>query len=162
MIKGKTKEDGKAPARPYTPTTLDMDKGSFELVIKSYPQGNVSSYLCSLEAGDEIEVKGPFPKIKYECSCLSLSYSIELYFKIWIDLNYQHWMIEEYPSRCYVILSIIRRYEANMKRKLGMIAGGSGITPMLQVGILKSIFRLRWCFLLCSTGHKSDPSKSGW
>lgn len=53
------------PRRPYTPTTLDQDKGIFELVIKSYPEGNVSSYVCGLKVGDKIEVKGPFPKLKY-------------------------------------------------------------------------------------------------
>ena len=88
MIKGQDTPEGKVVARPYTPTTLDADKGSFELVIKGYPQGNVSKYLCNLDVGDKVEVKGPFPKIKYE---------------------------------------------PNMKKSIGMIAGGSGITPMLQV-----------------------------
>ena len=88
MIKGQDSPEGKVVARPYTPTTLDADKGFFELVIKGYPEGNVSKYLCNLKAGDEVEVKGPFAKIKYE---------------------------------------------PNMKKEIGMIAGGSGITPMLQV-----------------------------
>lgn len=88
MIKGLPDAEGKVVARPYTPTTLDADKGFFELVIKGYPEGNVSKYLCDLKVGDDVEVKGPFAKIKYE---------------------------------------------PNMKRSIGMIAGGSGITPMLQV-----------------------------
>ena len=64
QIKGLPSE-GKEVSRPYTPTSLNSQKGTFELVIKSYPAGNVSSYLHSLKVGDKIEVKGPFPKIKY-------------------------------------------------------------------------------------------------
>merc|ERR1712107_857764 len=59
-----------------------------------YPEGVVSKHLCSLKAGDSIEVKGPFEKLAYK---------------------------------------------ANMKKEIGMVAGGSGITPMLQ--ILKEAFK---------------------
>ncbi len=65
MINGIGK-DGKTIARPYTPTSLNDDKGKFELVIKAYPDGNVSSYIDKLKVGDEISVKGPFAKLKYE------------------------------------------------------------------------------------------------
>lgn len=57
MIKGKD-EDGKIVARPYTPTSLNDQKGKFEILIKTYPQGKVSGYLHSLKVGDKIEVKG--------------------------------------------------------------------------------------------------------
>ena len=36
------------------------------MVIKAYPDGNVSAYIDKLKVGDEISVKGPFAKIKYE------------------------------------------------------------------------------------------------
>jgi NAD(P)H-flavin reductase len=49
MVKGATKADGKFDARPYTPTTLNDEKGHFELIIKSYPEGNVSKHLHSLK-----------------------------------------------------------------------------------------------------------------
>lgn len=88
MVNGTKGDDGKVPARPYTPITTDDQMGYFELLVKGYPTGTVSKYLCSLKAGDSVEVKGPFPKLPYS---------------------------------------------ANMKKKIGMIAGGSGITPMLQV-----------------------------
>jgi len=88
MVGGAKGEDGKAPARPYTPITTDDQAGYFELLIKGYPSGVVSKYLCSLKPGDSVEIKGPFPKLSYT---------------------------------------------ANMKKQIGMIAGGSGITPMLQV-----------------------------
>lgn len=88
MVSGEKGEDGKAPARPYTPITTDDQAGYFELLVKGYPTGVVSKYLTSLKPGDSVEVKGPFPKLPYT---------------------------------------------ANMKKHIGMIAGGSGITPMLQV-----------------------------
>mmetsp|Transcript_13476 Transcript_13476/g.20261 ORF Transcript_13476/g.20261 Transcript_13476/m.20261 type:complete len:284 (+) Transcript_13476:26-877(+) len=83
MVKG-----SEGVARPYTPVSLNSQKGYFELIVKRYPEGRVSSYLHSLRVGDFIEVKGPFPKLEYR---------------------------------------------PNMKRKIAMVAGGSGITPMLQI-----------------------------
>ena len=93
MVRGLPK-DGKEVARPYTPTSLRDQKGSFELVVKSYPTGNVSKYLDGLNVGDSIDVKGPYPKLTYT---------------------------------------------ANMKKKIGMVAGGTGITPMIQ--IIKEILK---------------------
>jgi cytochrome-b5 reductase len=77
----------KPTVRPYTPVTYD-EKGYFELVIKSYPEGKLSKHIGKLKVGDKLAVKGPIPKIEYK---------------------------------------------PNMKKNIGMIAGGSGITPMLQV-----------------------------
>lgn len=83
--------DGKVVVRPYTPVSLNHQKGYLELVIKGYPQpgGIMSRHIQGLKPGvDSIEFKGPFKKIEYK---------------------------------------------ANMKKKIGMIAGGTGVTPMLQV-----------------------------
>jgi cytochrome-b5 reductase len=77
----------KPTVRPYTPVTYD-EKGYFELVIKSYPEGKLSKHIGNLKVGDKLAVKGPIQKIEYK---------------------------------------------PNMKKNIGMIAGGSGITPMLQV-----------------------------
>lgn len=88
MVNGEKGDDGKVPARPYTPITTDDQAGYFELLVKGYPTGVVSKYLCSLKPGDSVEIKGPFPKLPFT---------------------------------------------ANMKKNIGMVAGGSGITPMLQV-----------------------------
>eukprot|EP01138_Halocafeteria_seosinensis_P013365 gb/GECG01013651.1/.p1 GENE.gb/GECG01013651.1/~~gb/GECG01013651.1/.p1 ORF type:complete len:319 (+),score=51.62 gb/GECG01013651.1/:1-957(+) len=84
----KAEIDGKNVIRPYTPTTKDNQKGYFDLVVKGYPQGKVSKHLVNKQPGDEVEVKGPFQKMKIE---------------------------------------------RNMKNAIGLVAGGSGITPMLQV-----------------------------
>ncbi|KAJ2702546.1 NADH-cytochrome b5 reductase [Coemansia sp. IMI 203386] len=82
------KVNGKEIARSYTPTSTDNDKGFFELVVKTYPTGVVSSYLANMRVGDLIDVRGPRGSFKYS---------------------------------------------ANMVRCIGMIAGGTGITPMYQV-----------------------------
>ncbi|KAF9617860.1 hypothetical protein IFM89_039054 [Coptis chinensis] len=81
--------------RPYTPISDPDAEGYFDLLIKVYPEGNMSQHLASLKPGDVIEVKGPIEKL---------------------------------------------RYTPNMKKHIGMIAGGSGITPMLQIieAILKN------------------------
>lgn len=52
--------DGKEIMRSYTPTSLDSDSvGFFELLIKSYDQGNVSKMIGELQIGDKIKVRGP-------------------------------------------------------------------------------------------------------
>ncbi|CAD6232715.1 unnamed protein product [Miscanthus lutarioriparius] len=79
---------GEEVIKPYTPTTLDSDLGSFELVIKMYPQGRMSHHFREMKVGDYLSVKGPKGRFKY------------------------------LPGQV---------------RAFGMIAGGSGITPMFQV-----------------------------
>lgn len=52
--------NGKEFVRSYTPTSLDSDSvGYFELLIKSYEQGNISKLIGELEIGDKIQVRGP-------------------------------------------------------------------------------------------------------
>lgn len=80
--------EGKEFSRAYTPTTLDSDKGIFDLVIKIYPDGAMSQYVAKFNVGDEASFKGPKGKF---------------------------------------------RYKVNEVRAFGMIAGGTGITPMFQV-----------------------------
>ncbi|AET39409.1 cytochrome-b5 reductase Ecym_4348 [Eremothecium cymbalariae DBVPG len=80
--------------RSYTPTSLDSDAiGYFEILIKSYPEGNISKMVAGLSIGDKIRVRGP--KGFYN-------------------------------------------YKPNMYKKIGMVAGGTGISPMYQ--IMKAIF----------------------
>ena len=82
--------------RSYTPISGDHQPGYFDLLIKSYPQGNISRYMASLAVGQTLRVRG--------------------------------------PKGAFV-------YTPNMVRHFGMIAGGTGITPMLQV--VKAIIRGR-------------------
>lgn len=80
--------DGSYVARPYTPVSKCDRRGSFQLVVKSYPQGVVSKHIGQLNVGDIVEVKGPLFKLKYT---------------------------------------------PNLRKNIGMIAGGTGIAPMIQV-----------------------------
>ncbi|RFU81764.1 nitrate reductase [Trichoderma arundinaceum] len=82
--------------RSYTPISGDHQPGFVDLLIKSYPQGNISKHMASLQVGQTIRVRG--------------------------------------PKGAFV-------YTPNMVRHFGMVAGGTGITPMLQV--IRAIVRGR-------------------
>ncbi|PSS28161.1 hypothetical protein M430DRAFT_132397 [Amorphotheca resinae ATCC 22711] len=89
--------------RSYTPISGDHQPGYFDLLIKSYPTGNISKYMASLSVGQSIKVRGPKGAMVYT---------------------------------------------PNMVRHFGMIAGGTGITPMLQ--IIRAVIRGR------PTGDKTE------
>ncbi|KAI9852263.1 MAG: NADH-cytochrome b5 reductase [Thelocarpon superellum] len=89
-------EQPKEIVRSYTPISSDENPGYFDLLIKSYPTGNISKYMASLKVGETIKVKGPKGNMVYT---------------------------------------------PNLVRHFGMIAGGTGITPMLQ--IIRAIIRGR-------------------
>lgn len=82
--------------RSYTPISSDENPGYFEVLVKSYPQGNISKHMTTLNIGDTLKIRGP-----------------------------KGAMI----------------YTPNMVRHIGMIAGGTGVAPMLQ--IIKAITRNR-------------------
>ncbi|TVY56543.1 NADH-cytochrome b5 reductase, partial [Lachnellula suecica] len=82
--------------RSYTPVSGDHQPGYFDLLIKSYPTGNISKHMASLIVGQTIKVRGPKGAMVYT---------------------------------------------PNMVRHFGMIAGGTGITPMLQ--IIRAVIRGR-------------------
>ena len=91
-IPGQAKE----VVRSYTPISSDEEAGYFDLIIKSYPQGNISKHMAGLQIGQTMKVRGPKGAMVYT---------------------------------------------PNMVRHVGMIAGGTGIAPMLQ--IIKAIIRGR-------------------
>ncbi|KAI8852990.1 hypothetical protein BC829DRAFT_360285 [Chytridium lagenaria] len=87
------KPDGKPDVviRAYTPVEDPAlgYTGTFDLIVKKYPNGPMSTHIHSMKAGETLDIKaGPIKK--YE-------------------------------------------YVPNKDKHLGMIAGGSGITPMLQI-----------------------------
>lgn len=86
----------KEVVRSYTPISSDENAGYFDLIIKSYPTGNISKHMGGLKIGQTMKVKGPKGAMVYT---------------------------------------------PNMVRAVGMIAGGTGITPMLQ--IVRAIIRGR-------------------
>ncbi|KAG9038007.1 NADH-cytochrome b5 reductase [Tulasnella sp. JGI-2019a] len=57
--------NGKIVARSYTPTSSDDDKGHFDLVIKTYEQGNISKFVGNLKIGQTIKVRGPKGQFRY-------------------------------------------------------------------------------------------------
>ena len=81
--------DGKTVQRSYTPTSNNLDRGVLELVIKIYPDGQLTGkYFSQLKVGDEVLFRGPKGAMKYQA------------------------------GHC---------------KKIGMIAGGTGLTPMYQL-----------------------------
>lgn len=111
--------NGSLVVRPYTPTTCDDDLGHMDLVVKVYmanvhPKfpdgGKMTQYLENLPIGDTIDVRGPSGLLIYNGKGV---------FDIKED--------KKGPSK-----------EVKVKQ-VSMIAGGTGITPMLQ--LVRAVFR---------------------
>lgn len=51
--------DGKEVVRSYTPISNNDQLGSFDLLIKTYENGNISRYVESKKVGESIEIRGP-------------------------------------------------------------------------------------------------------
>uniref|UniRef100_A0A7R9WYG6 FAD-binding FR-type domain-containing protein n=1 Tax=Craspedostauros australis TaxID=1486917 RepID=A0A7R9WYG6_9STRA len=110
--------DGKTHQRSYTPVTDNSSIGKVELVIKVYranvhPKfpdgGKMSQHIDSLKIGDTIDMKGPKGHMEYK-SGGQLS-----------------------------VKPLGKPRQERQTKQIIMIAGGTGITPMLQV--LNFIFR---------------------
>lgn len=91
-------------SRAYTPVSDDRTKGSFDLVVKVYPGGQLSQYLDSLQVGDTAEIAGPQGEITYKGGGV---------FEITDPFA-----------------GTTRKVQCS---GVGMVAGGTGITPMLQI-----------------------------
>eukprot|EP00112_Aurelia_sp_Birch-Aquarium-sp1_P025716 Seg8713.1 transcript_id=Seg8713.1/GoldUCD/mRNA.D3Y31 product="NADH-cytochrome b5 reductase 3" protein_id=Seg8713.1/GoldUCD/D3Y31 len=129
--------NGNLVVRPYTPVSSDDDIGYFDLVIKvyfagvhpRYPEGGkMSQHLESLKIGDTIDVRGPSGKLTYAKAGL-----LE---------------IKDGTK------PLVKRHCKNV----GMIAGGTGITPMLQVirAILKNTSDKTKMWLLFANQTEAD------
>lgn len=62
ITKYKAPDQEKPTIRPYTPVSDEGDKGHMDLLVKVYPQGNMSKHLHSLKPGQTLDIKGPIPK----------------------------------------------------------------------------------------------------
>lgn len=105
--------NGEEVKRAYTPVSSDDDKGHVEFVIKVYfknvhPRfpdgGKMSQHLESLKLGDTIKIRGPSGRLEYH--------------------GKGQIQIKETPS------SPLKKRQV---KRLSMVAGGTGIAPMLQL-----------------------------
>ncbi|KAI1358838.1 hypothetical protein F5Y08DRAFT_103641 [Xylaria arbuscula] len=81
--------NGKSVSRSYTPVSNNTDLGCLKLVIRCYPDGQLTGqYLQKLELGDEVAFRGPKGAM---------------------------------------------RYKRGLAKRISMVAGGTGITPMYQL-----------------------------
>lgn len=130
--------DGNLVVRPYTPVSSDDDKGFVDLVVKIYfknvnpkfPEGGkMSQYLESLKLGDVVDFRGPGGLLEYKGNGL-------------------------------VAVQADKKSEPEMKKAstLGLIAGGTGITPMLQLirDIMKNPNDKTTCSLLFANQTEQD------
>ncbi|KAM6985411.1 NADH-cytochrome b5 reductase 3-like [Aplochiton taeniatus] len=132
------KVDGKLVVRPYTPVSSDDDKGFVDLVVKIYfkdvnpkfPEGGkMSQYLESLRINDCIDFRGPSGLLVYK--------------------GKGTFAIQAEKKSTPVMKSA---------KHVGMIAGGTGITPMLQVvtAVMKDPEDQTVCHLLFANQTEKD------
>ena len=105
-------DDGKMVQRSYTPVSDNSTVGRVEFVIKVYkanvhpkfPEGGkMSQHLDSLKIGDTIDMKGPKGHLEYM------------------------------TGGKFSVKPLGKPKESRQSNQIIMIAGGTGITPMLQV-----------------------------
>eukprot|EP01134_Creolimax_fragrantissima_P001730 CFRG1730T1 len=114
------KLDGRKVLRAYTPVSSNDDKGFFDLVVKTYfanqhPKfpdgGKMTLHLEDMKIGEKIAVRGPSGKITYRGGG---------------NLFVEKGIMRESKYK--------REAEETLYAKnVGMVCGGSGITPMLQI-----------------------------
>lgn len=57
LARGGKDSDGNPFVRPYTPVSTNDVAGEFELMVKIYPDGNLSQHMSSMKVGDTLEFK---------------------------------------------------------------------------------------------------------
>ncbi|XP_038636403.1 NADH-cytochrome b5 reductase 3-like [Scyliorhinus canicula] len=132
------KINGELVVRPYTPVSSDDDKGFVDLVVKIYFKGvhpkfpdggKMSQYLESLRLQDMIDFRGPSGLLVYK-------------------------------GKGQFAIRPDKKSEAKIKmvKQVGMIAGGTGITPMLQLirAIVKDPADQTICHLLFANQTEKD------
>ncbi|XP_068611393.1 NADH-cytochrome b5 reductase 3-like [Brachionichthys hirsutus] len=130
--------DGKLVVRPYTPVSSDDDSGYVDLVVKIYfknvhpkfPEGGkMSQYLESLRISDTVDFRGPSGLLLYKGKG---AFAIQPEKKL--------------PA------------ETKTAKHVGLVAGGTGITPMLQLitAVMKDPQDRTVCHLLFANQTEKD------
>mmetsp|Transcript_39165 Transcript_39165/g.44664 ORF Transcript_39165/g.44664 Transcript_39165/m.44664 type:complete len:309 (-) Transcript_39165:307-1233(-) len=88
LAQGGKDGDGNAFIRPYTPISTNAMVGEFELMVKIYPDGNLSQHMDKMKVGDTMDFK-------------------------------------------HIIFNVKKQYPFGVQ-SVGMLVGGTGITPMIQ------------------------------
>ena len=96
-------------SRPYTPISRDMDKGFVDLLVKVYENGALSQKLNAVPVGATVDFQGPQGLVTYTAR-----------------------------GEFSVVDPVSGQIAKRACKRVAMIAGGTGITPMLQV--IKQIF----------------------
>jgi len=105
--------EGKTVSRSYTPITDNHTKGHVDLIIKVYPSmgghppGRMGNYLKNLEIGKTVSFLGPIGRLIYKGN--------------------GEFAITKVNTNRIMTTTTIKVDE------IAMIAGGTGITPMLQI-----------------------------
>ncbi|GMM51896.1 cytochrome-b5 reductase [Starmerella bacillaris] len=58
--------NGKEVVRSYTPISSDELKGHVDLLVKTYPNGNISKHISELDIGDHCYIRGPKGNFDYK------------------------------------------------------------------------------------------------
>lgn len=88
LAQGGKDAEGNPFIRPYTPISTNNVPGEFELMVKIYPDGNLSQHMNDMKTGDTLEFK-------------------------------------------HIKFNVKKQYPFGVKN-IGMLVGGTGITPMIQ------------------------------
>jgi len=88
LAQGGSDDEGNGFIRPYTPISTNAMVGEFELMVKIYPDGNLSQHMNKMKVGDTMDFK-------------------------------------------HIIFNVKKQYPFGVKN-VGMLVGGTGITPMIQ------------------------------
>lgn len=98
--------DGEMVVRPYTPISTNAQKGTFDLLMRKYPQGKMSSYLSQLSPSKEKSNDDP------------------------VLVGFKH--IPFNVKIQYPFASSSSSSSGKIPKVIAMICGGTGITPMIQ------------------------------
>ena len=107
-------EGGKPVIRPYTPVSHPDEKGHFDLVVKESSRA-------------EPHIAAPLPRLAIFSRCRrAQAYPTGVMSKHFAQMKVGDVLECKGPI-------VKLEYKPNMKKSIGMVAGGTGITPMLQV-----------------------------